>query len=95
METFVQGLITEWKGCMLTPMTTMRLLTCPRLWAFVVTYEDTPRSRFRFGSPCRFVRAIDLAVHVLLPEVLLNRLPVLACYLRTTSPRWGRAWRTW
>ena len=73
----------------------MRLLSSPWLWAFVVVYEGRPESRFWFGSPCRFVRSIDLSVHVLLPELLACRLPVLACYLRSTSPRWGRAWRRW
>jgi hypothetical protein len=58
--------------------------------------ERAPVSRFRFGSPCRFVRTIDLAVHLVLPEALervgLVRLPK---YLRRTSPRWGRSWRSW
>ena len=65
------------------------------LWAFVVAFEDRPESRFWFGSPCRFVRLVDLAVHVILPEMVAERHPVWACYLRTTSPRWGRAWRAW
>ncbi len=76
-------------------MTTIQLLSSPRLWAFIVAYEERPRSRYWFGSPCRFVRSIDLAVHVLLPEVVAYRFPLLSCYLRTTSPRWGRAWRHW
>lgn len=66
-----------------------------RVRAFVRAHESDPVSRFWFGSPCRFVRRIDLACHVILPEMLEERHPVWACYLRTTSPRWGRAWRGW
>lgn len=57
--------------------------------------ERAPRSRFRFGSPCRFVRAIDVAVHIVLPELLERPCPRLTAYLRSTSPRWGRSWRHW
>jgi hypothetical protein len=57
--------------------------------------ESRPTSRYWFGSPCRFIRSVDFAVHVLLPEMLYERHPVWACYLRSTSPRWGRSWRTW
>lgn len=57
--------------------------------------EAPPVSRFRWGSPCRFVRAIDVAVHVVLPGMLEEAFPVWACYLRSTSPRWGRRWRSW
>lgn len=57
--------------------------------------EQAPRSRFRCGSPCRFVRTVDLAVHLILPELLERPCPRLAAYLRSTSPRWGRSWRTW
>ena len=58
--------------------------------------ERMPVSRFRFGSPCRFVRVIDLTVHLVLPE-LCERVGALriARYLRSTSPRWGRSWRKW
>lgn len=63
--------------------------------AFLRAYESEPESRYWFGSPCRFVRRIDLWVHVYLPEMVAERHPVWACYLRTTSPRWGRAWRGW
>ena len=55
--------------------------------------EGRPMSRYRFGSPCRFVRTIDLLVHVVMPELIADDLPIVACYLRSTSPRWGRAWR--
>jgi len=74
---------------------TLALLSRPAVWAFVVAYEDRPRSRYRWGSPCRFIRSVDLAVHVLLPELLVGSMPLVACYLRATSPRWGRAWRSW
>lgn len=57
--------------------------------------EQAPVSRFRFGSPCRFVRTVDLAVHLVLPEMLERALPRVARYLRSTSPRWGRSWRAW
>jgi hypothetical protein len=58
-------------------------------------HESEPRSRYFFGSPCKYVRTIDLAVHVLFPKLIENRMPILATYLRTTSPRWGRTWRHW
>lgn len=58
-------------------------------------HEESPISRTRFGSPCRFVRTIDLVVHVLLPEILCGVAPKVADYLRSTSPRWGRTWRNW
>lgn len=57
--------------------------------------ERPPQSRYFFGSPCRFIRTLDMAVHVVLPELIANKLPGLASYLRSTSPRWGRAWRSW
>jgi hypothetical protein len=62
---------------------------------FVRSNECEPTSRYWFGSPCRFVRSIDMAVHVWLPEMVAERHPVWACYLRSTSPRWGRTWREW
>ena len=57
--------------------------------------EKRALSRFWFGSPCRFVRQVDVAVHIVLPEMLEKRLPRVADYLRRTSPRWGRSWRDW
>lgn len=63
--------------------------------AFAAASEEAPVSRFRFGSPCRFVRAIDFAVHVVLPGMLAEGYPELARYLRSTSPRWGRSFRHW
>lgn len=62
---------------------------------FARATEQAPVSRFRFGSPCRFVRSIDFAVHVLLPQALEQKYPELATYLRSTSPRWGRSFREW
>lgn len=62
---------------------------------FMARHEAAPVSRFWFGSPCRFIRTIDVLVHVLLPSALAERYPELACYLRSTSPRWGKAWRSW
>ena len=52
-------------------------------------WEREPVSRFVFGSPCRFVRAIDFVVHRLLPEMLRERYPRMAERLTRTSPRWG------
>ena len=57
--------------------------------------ELTPESRFWFGSPCRFVRLIDVFVHIVLPEWIEDLVPRFAVYLRRTSPRWGRSWRSW
>lgn len=62
---------------------------------FMRTHESEPTSRFWFGSPCLFVRNIDALVHVYLPDALVERHPMWACYLRSTSPRWGKAWRNW
>lgn len=58
-------------------------------------HEQEPVSRFVWGSPCRFVRTIDIMVHVILPAMLEEGHPTWATYLRTTSPRWGRTWRHW
>ena len=58
-------------------------------------FELPPVSRFKFGSPCRFIRRLDILVHILIPEVVENILPQVARYLRNTSPRWGRSWRHW
>jgi hypothetical protein len=57
--------------------------------------EMEPSSRFWFGSPCRFVRTLDLLVHVYVPSAIEAKYPELATYLRSTSPRWGRRWREW
>jgi len=57
--------------------------------------ELPPESRFRLGSPCRRVRQLDVAVHIVLPELTERRMPGLSRYLRRTSPRWGRSWRGW
>lgn len=57
--------------------------------------ELTPESRFWFGSPCRCVRRLDILMHIVLPELIENRMPQLTHYLRRTSPRWGRSWRKW
>jgi hypothetical protein len=57
--------------------------------------ERPPRSRFWFRSPCYFVRIVDVLVHIVIPELVEGRLPRLADYLRETSPRWGKSWRSW
>jgi hypothetical protein len=62
---------------------------------YMAQHEAEPVSRHWFGSPCRFVRSIDAVIHVYLPDALIERYPMMACYLRSTSPRWGRAWREW
>ena len=58
-------------------------------------FELTPQSRFWFGSPCRFVRYIDVFVHIVLAEWIEDLMPQFSGYLRRTSPRWGRSWRSW
>ena len=60
-----------------------------------IRHECEPCSRFWFGSPCRFMRRIDLIVHVYLPNMIEEKYPELGIYLRTTSPRWGKNWRKW
>lgn len=57
--------------------------------------EKPARSRFKFGSPCKLVRSCDVAVHIILPELIEKTMPALSRYLRVTSPRWGRSWRSW
>jgi hypothetical protein len=54
-----------------------------------------PVSRLRIGSPCKFIRKLDLLVHIVVPELIENIMPRCARYLRRTSPRWGRSWRGW
>ena len=61
----------------------------------LIHFELRPESRFWFGSPCRCVRGIDVLVHIVLPELIENRMPRFSQYLRRTSPRWGRSWRRW
>lgn len=53
------------------------------------------QSRFIFRSPCYLVRSIDIAVHIVLPEMIEGLFPAVARYLRYSSPRWGRSWREW
>jgi hypothetical protein len=60
-----------------------------------VKNEMKPISRYWFGSPCRTIRRLDLAVHVYFPSTIEEKYPELALYLRSTSPRWGRNWRKW
>jgi len=67
----------------------------PWVMSFIRAHEQNPESRYWFGSPCRFVRWIDILVHVILPEMTQEKHPIWACYLRSTSPRWGKAWRGW
>ena len=52
-------------------------------------------TRYWFKSPCYFVRAIDVAVHVRLPKAIDGFAPKSAAWLRKESPRWGRSWRGW
>lgn len=58
-----------------------------RAWA--AANERPPVSRFRVGSPCRFVRRIDLAMHLVIPAMVVERHPGWALALCATSPRWG------
>jgi hypothetical protein len=59
-------------------------------------HEAAPKSRVMVAganvSPCAQARGVDFAVHVLLPELLREKFPVVAQKLRLTSPRWG--WRS-
>lgn len=72
-----------------------REMTLRETLRHLATTEGEPLSRFWFGSPCRFVRTLDVFVHIVAPEALEDVLPGLARYLRSTSPRWGRSWREW
>ena len=63
--------------------------------AHLIATERKARSRFRWGSPCRFIRTIDILVHIVLPEFTEKTAPQLTRYLRRTSPRWGESWREW
>ena len=82
----------QW-GCRV-PVLTSDMSLRETLWLLSVA-QGEPCSRFVFGSPCRFVRGLDIAVHVVVPELLEGVVPGLARYLRLTSPRWGRSWRDW
>ena len=69
--------------------------TLRETFALLKRVEKPVVSRFWFGSPCRFVRQVYVLVHIVLPELVENRLPRVANHLRRTSPRWGRSWRSW
>lgn len=70
-------------------------LTLRETLAMLREVEGSPISRFIFGSPCRFIRRLDILVHIIFPELIEKGYPELARYLRATSPRWGRSWRYW
>ena len=57
--------------------------------------EQGARSRFLVGSPCKFIRTLDILTHLVIPELIENVRPSVARYLRRTSPRWGQSWRGW
>lgn len=57
--------------------------------------ELPPTSRLPIGSPCRFIRMLDILVHIVIPELTEKIFPRVSRYLRNTSPRWGRSWRHW
>jgi hypothetical protein len=57
--------------------------------------EKPAQSRFAIGSPCCFVRSIDILIHIIVPELIENKFSRTARYLRSTSPRWGQSWRYW
>jgi hypothetical protein len=79
-------------------MTTTHLhsgMTLRETIAHLVATEREARSRFRWGSPCRFIRTVDIIVHIVTPELIERTAPRVARYLRRTSPRWGRSWREW
>lgn len=58
-------------------------------------FELPPISRLPIGSPCRFIRMLDILIHIVIPEFLEEWFPRVSRYLRNTSPRWGRSWRHW
>lgn len=68
-------------------------LSLAQTLAVMGRYERPPESRFRIGSPCRWIRAIDVLVHIVIPELLEQWWPAITRALRDTSPRWGRSWR--
>lgn len=76
-------------------MTLHREMNLRETLAALAHTERGAVSRYRCGSPCRFVRSIDVLVHIVLPELVEDTLPRVAVYLRRTSPRWGRSWRQW
>lgn len=60
---------------------------------------SAPRSRFFFGSPCRFIPRCDFTCHVLVPSLLRKgdvtqeslwdrSRTLVARRLNATSPRW-------
>lgn len=56
----------------------------------IIRHTDfIPTSRLRVGSPCKFIRKLDLLTHIIVPELIESFLPKTARYLRKTSPRWG------
>lgn len=60
--------------------------------------EDQHMWRPRLTRPgfiCRYVRTVDLFVHVIFADMVEDRFPRFAVYLRNTSPRWGATWRNW
>lgn len=70
-------------------------LTLRQTLSMLREVEGSPISRYWFGSPCRFIRRLDIIVHIVLPEIIEPTHTELARYLRSTSPRWGRSWRHW
>lgn len=70
-------------------------LNLREILALLNKVEQTAVSRFRIGSPCKFIRTLDITVHIVLPELVEHIAPKTANYLRSTSPRWGRSWRHW
>lgn len=59
----------------------------------VIDPKTPAHSRFAFGSPCRWVWPVDVAVHIAIPELLERRFPGLCTRLRDSSPRWGTTWQ--
>lgn len=69
---------------------------CLRETLHALRTVDVPAiSRLRIGSPCKFIRKLDLLVHIVIPELIESALPNISRYLRKTSPRWGQHWRKW
>ena len=84
-----------YRWCYIVVMMLHRDMTLRETIEHLIATEREARSRFRWGSPCRFVRTIDIVCHIVVPELIEDVLPRVARYLRSTSPRWGRSWREW
>ena len=54
--------------------------------------EVVPRSRYWFGSPCKWSKKCDVLVHIVVPHAIRPVLPRCAHLLEICSTRWDRSW---